>query len=435
MIKIKGHVQLKEESEIHYEEIIGQIARDAAYGTYQEFPESLAKKLIDFRDYVKVENAEPLEGQTNIFSFEISISQKIFPIDEGGIQHFISTAAGDLFEGDTPDKDIVKIEVDSIDWETMKSGASDNIKRIRSKFNLNGFEPLMAFTFKPRFGLEIDEFIKISKQVLDTGFHIVEPDTRKILQNSEKAKFIEFAKNVCNLTVGNHTKAFSLNLSNRNNDIDEIVRELSEENSSPVVFKIDGGLDGLTLMQKAKSVNPNCIITCYPLLKNQFKSKIPTEFLNEATIYCGADIMYPSGRANIHDTVRSYGSTDRHAVNNSARRYTKYIDSGSFIPTVAGGITPAQLHIFYELYGPNIAFFLGGAVALHQDGPEHGARLCMNIIRHAVKYRQQHPTGEANDIPETLMNEIHGKYENMEYLSPSEFFKINSHINGYFRKA
>lgn len=435
MIKIKGLVQLKEESDIHYEEIIGQIARDAAYGTYQEFPESLAEKLIDFRDYVKVENAEPLEGETNSFSFEISISQKIFPIDEGGIQHFISTAVGDLFSGNTPNADIKKIVINSIDWETIKSNNSDNINRIRLKFNLVDLEPIMAFTFKPRFGLEIDEFIKISKQVLSAGFHIVEPDTRKILQNSEIEKFIEFAKNVRKLTVGSHTKAFSLNLSNRNHDIDEIVCKLSRENISPIVIKIDGGLDGLTLMQKAKSSNPDCIITCYPLLKNQFMSKIPTEFLNEATIYCGADIMYPSGRANIHDSVRSYGSTERHYVNNSARRYAQFIRSGTFIPTVAGGVTPAQLHIFYELYGPKIAFFLGGAVALHQDGPEHGASLCMNIIRHAVKFRQQHPTGEAEDIPEKLMNEIYSKYKSMEYLSPSEFFKTNPHINGYFRKA
>lgn len=434
MIKIKGLMQLKEESKIHYEEIIGQIARDAAYGTYHELPNNLAEKLIDFRDYAKVENAEPLEGKTNIFSFEISISQEIFPIDEGGIQHFISTAVGDLFSGNTPNKDIEKIVINSIDWETIKSNNSDNINIIRSKFNLENLEPLMAFTFKPRFGLNTDDFIEISKQVFCAGFHIVEPDTRKILLNSEKEKFIEFAKDLNQLSC-KHTKAFSLNLSNRINDVDEIIRKLSSDNSSPIVVKIDGSLDGLTLMQKAKATNPDCIITCYPLLKNQFKSKIPTDFLNQATVFCGADIMYPSGRANIHDTVRNYGSTERHAINNSARRYAKYIESGTFIPTVAGGVTPAQLHIFYELYGPNIAFFLGGAVALHQDGPEHGARLCMNIIHHAVEYRQQHLTGEAEDISEKLMNEIHTKYESMEYFSPREFFKSYPHINGYFRKA
>ncbi len=449
MIQINGTIQLKKDSKTHYEDIIGQIARDATYGTYKEFPEFFSSLLDNYDKYVDIKNVEPIEDKDDTFSFEIHISTDIFPIDEGGIQHFISSVSGDYFNMQTKDNDIKEIKISSINWEEInQNNKAENIQRIRNKFNLNELEPLMAFTFKPRFGLNTKDFIEISKGVFKEGFHIVEPDTRKILLNKEKYEFIAFAKRLEEHTHRKHKHAFSLNLSNRIDDIDEIITLLSEGNQSPVVIKIDGGLDGLSLMQKAKKTNSDCIITCYPLLKNQLNNKVPTDFLNQATVYCGADIMYPGGRANLSSNVRSYDIGETHGINNSLRKYKQYIDSGTFIPTIAGGITPGQLHLFYELYGPKISFFLGGAVALHNDGPSAGAKLCKKIIDEAVIYRQKNPTGMPEDISEKLIEEICKKYNGIEeknckdlenhdrivYISPKVFFEENQHIRGYFKR-
>jgi ribulose 1,5-bisphosphate carboxylase large subunit-like protein len=306
-----------------------------------------------------------------------------------------------------------------------------NVERVRAAFNLDETEPLLGFSFKPRFGLGESDFFEITKDVLNSGFHIVEPDTRKMLVDSERESYLEFARELPGVTEPSKS-AFSLNLSGRTRDIEGIVSSLTRyrDRGWPIVMKIDGGLDGLSLMQRVKKVFPQSIITCYPLLKTILDGKVPKEFMNLALDFCGADVMYPSGRAVIAQEMRNYESEAQENISETYRRYTQFVKRGGFTPTVAGGITPGQLHIFYELYGPDVSFFLGGAVALHTEGPAAGAALCRNIIEHAMNFRVNHPDDDEKipNVRPSLFNEVRDKFPIGDYQSPSYFFAHNEDI-------
>ena len=71
--------------------------------------------------------------------------------------------------------------------------------------------------------------------------------------------------------------------------------------------------------------------------------------------------------------------------------------------SVAGGIYPGQLQAFYELLGPNTAWFLGGGVALHKDGPAAGAAMCVRIAREAVEKRVKAGANWAADLSGDVM--------------------------------
>jgi ribulose 1,5-bisphosphate carboxylase large subunit-like protein len=161
---------------------------------------------------------------------------------------------------------------------------------------------------------------------------------------------------------------------------------------------------------------------------------VPTDFLNLAFAASGADVMYPGGRAKIKDEERNYEAADQNLIEASRKKYRSHLDDLKFIPTVAGGITPGQLHIFYELYGPNVSFFLGGAVALHADGPGAGARLCKHILNFAADFRDRHPEAgqEIESIPASLQKEIAEKYGGRSYLEPSVFFDSNEGVVNKF---
>jgi len=433
MIEISGNLKFKEGTIGDYDQILEQICKDATYGTYLDFPQDISSLLTDYKSLYKIITTK--EESQNVYAFKIAINEKLFPLNQGGIQHFISTVAGDLLNFKLPNSSLESIKITDVSWESINKHQDNKIKDIRSKLYLNDNEPVLAFSFKPRFGLSTSDFIKISQDVLECGFHIVEADTRKILLDDDKTDFIEFAKNINSIIKAKQAVAFSLNLSNRTHDLEDILDELKDVD--PLIIKIDASLDGFTLMQRAKKKNENLIITCYPLLKNQLKEKIPSQFLNDVLAYCGADIVYPGGRANIKDQVRSYDAMGEYDINQSIRNYKQIVDNHQFIPTIAGGISPGQLHIFYELYGPDTFFFLGGAIALHKKGPRAGAQLCKNIINEAVSFRDNPKSGDVpHNISKTLILEIHDNYNGMdEYLSPMKFFEQNKTLKSYFSES
>jgi hypothetical protein len=67
------------------------------------------------------------------------------------------------------------------------------------------------------------------------------------------------------------------------------------------------------------------------------------------------------------------------------------------------------LHAAYEMLGPDVAYFLGGAIALHPKGHKAGARLCVNILDEARKlaeYAKKKHKGSGDPLNETLITEI-----------------------------
>ncbi|MGJ3501940.1 hypothetical protein, partial [Piscirickettsia salmonis] len=109
------------------------------------------------------------------------------------------------------------------------------------------------------------------------------------------------------------------------------------------------------------------------------------------------------------------------------KQYNNYYEEYGFTPTITGGVTPGLIHLYYELYGPFVSFFLGGAVLLHKGGVEKGAKICAKIIEHSVGQRSKVSCfSKVKPLDEALVKEIKDAYVNSEYIIPREFIENNS---------
>jgi ribulose 1,5-bisphosphate carboxylase large subunit-like protein len=101
------------------------------------------------------------------------------------------------------------------------------------------------------------------------------------------------------------------------------------------------------------------------------------------------------------------------------------------MPTIAAGVHPGQLQAFYELVGPKVAYFLGGAVALHPEGHVAGAKLCVEVLEAAInRATAAASSGDdyAQDLPTRLLARVEQtRYPRTElnYFSPARIFGGN----------
>jgi ribulose 1,5-bisphosphate carboxylase large subunit-like protein len=102
--------------------------------------------------------------------------------------------------------------------------------------------------------------------------------------------------------------------------------------------------------------------------------------------------------------------------------------------SIAGGIYPGQLQAFYELLGPDVAWFLGGGVALHKDGPAAGAQLCVNVAKESAERKNRAGNNWSDDLSKTLSAQTDSMFsdrsmlaeEQLRYVSPKE------HLSGIY---
>jgi ribulose 1,5-bisphosphate carboxylase large subunit-like protein len=292
----------------------------------------------------------------------------------------------------------------------------------------------MAFSLKPRVGLTFDETRHIALEVLAAGFNIVELDARNLaLRSTPLEKWIELGKEAAQ--VGWHVTAFSPNLSIPAPQLLDVVARWTAEIAplGPPVVKIDGGLDGLSSLQAVRlglSGGQSPYITTYPILRHQLSSAIGDSTWVDLLSLSGADIVYPGGRPTFPDERRPVWGSHVQGWSRAARVYDDIISRGWPMPTIAGGVHPGQLQAFYELVGPKVAYFLGGAVALHPDGPVEGAKLCVEVLEAAIGLaREASASGDdcADDLPNRLLRKVERtRYPKtvLNYFSPANIFSV-----------
>jgi hypothetical protein len=167
--------------------------------------------------------------------------------------------------------------------------------------------------------------------------------------------------------------------------------------------------------------------------------RVPRDFFNDALVESGVSIMYPGGRPDLGSQVRVLGADSPAQLINAIRRYRRIADAGRSVPTIAGGVHTGELHAFYELLGPQVAYFLGGAVALHRDGPQAGAELCAEVFRFAREAREREPDGSVRDLPNHLIEGIERMYgsdannPNYPYLSPVDLIGGGTFLQSWFQ--
>lgn len=396
-ITINGLIELSEESSNTIDNVFQSLRQNILAGSFDNYSKEIVDSLsLDVRHTLDPRRSENkfthIRGKE--YFFELNIPSRYFPIDAGGDVHLVDSVVGDMFS--FSNASIKRIHINDIQWQELEHNLV--LKRtqpcsIRSKFKLDDFTPLLGFSVKPRLGLKNEDFSNQCLEAAKLGFNIVEPDTRKMLLSPYDLEWhIDLACQVAELKKprGN-VSAYSVNLSNYSGDIQAAVEKLSDSISSyPVTVKIDAGLDAISKIKKVKEVNPDVIVTSYPLIKRALSQRIPDVFFDKFLSQCGVDIMYPGGFVALPGNKRHYNATeDITLLAESINRYTSHVHNSHFIPTISGGVSTGLLHLYYELYGPKVGFFLGGAVATNKKGVEVGAALCMKVLDHAIAHRKK----------------------------------------------
>jgi ribulose 1,5-bisphosphate carboxylase large subunit-like protein len=429
--------------------VVSQVRSDALFGTFADLDDAYWEKRMEraatsLSEAVLLGEAEndPQSGLKR-YLFEIKLNAELFPARYGGLQHLFGIIAGDLLQFTLPPITIKHIEIIELHFDdkwladhvaAYRGDKANCISEVRERFNLENGMPFLAFSFKPRVGFRLDTFEEIATEVLRKGFNLVEVDTRFLARDADQfATLRNIAASVAD-KVKDHVARISLNMSLPPDLMLSEAARLCSEITPPIVLKIDGGLDGLSGLQalrradfRDENKNPP-IVTCYPLLRGTLARFVPRERFNDALAMSGADIMYPGGRPDLGTMIRSIEGQGQQGQVQAVERYRSIVRAGAPMPTIAGGIYAGQLQAFYELLGPDVAWFLGGGVALHKDGPAAGAETCVRIAKESAEKRIKAGRNWADDLGGKLPEDCQHMYsgtsalpaDQLQYVSPKE---------------
>jgi ribulose 1,5-bisphosphate carboxylase large subunit-like protein len=428
-------------SEDAVEASINQCVSDAVEGSFDEYPRHL-QSMLRLRGRRIADDSKEFPTHREI-RFSFGLPADMFPVDSGGLQLLVNLLAGDMFPTEVLGCRWSNVRVHTVELplelhelavRSFRRNAH-TVDAIRSSFRLPAKRPLLAFSLKPRVGLTFAETRNLTLGVLKAGFNIVELDARNLaLRSAPIEEWINLGVEAAQ--IGTHVTAFAPNLSIPAPQLLEKaaawVAAVSEH--GPPVIKVDGGLDGLSSLQAirlALGEGSSPIVTCYPILRNQLTSAVGDLTWVEFLSLSGADIIYPGGRPTFPNERRPVWGSHVDGWSRAARVYDDMISRQWPMPTIAGGVHPGHLHACYELLGPKVAYFLGGAVALHPQSPVHGARLCVEVLENAISLAAEaESSGDdyAEDLPTRLLRKVEEtRYPKtlLNYFSPANIFGAN----------
>jgi ribulose 1,5-bisphosphate carboxylase large subunit-like protein len=414
---------------------VDQVREDALYGTYGKLDGDYwrTRMSLDPKDLSEAEVIDKAnEDGSDGYEFELRLNSELFSPSMGGASHLFGMLAGDLLRFSLPPIEVKSWRVKDItfptDWEAKEFDAfranhiANNIRDVRGAFKLGDGVPLLAFSFKPRVGFDLRSLEQTALAVLSAGFNIVELDTRYLPLDIEMLNdLIKISSHLPEKL--RHVGRLSLNLSMRPDLAVAAAETLCSDTYLPAIFKIDGGFNGFGVVQsiRAKGLRDGRkagpIITCYPLMQNALLRYIPADQYITRLAASGIDIIYPGGRPDVGRMARSLEGAGPNNHVTPVNRYKRLMHKGWPMLSIAGGIYPGQLQAFYELLGPDVAWFLGGGVALHKAGPAAGAALCVKIANDAVEKRTKAGRDWASDISEKLSDQADEMFQDRSALS------------------
>jgi hypothetical protein len=420
---------------------VDQIKNDALYGTYGTLDAQYWHDRMEFRPESLAEAeiiGEPQEigGGLAAYEFELRLASALLPPEMGGAPHLFGMLAGDLLRFTLPPITLHDWKVKEIifppEWEAAESEAfrsnsiANDIRSVRTAFKLQSGMPLLAFSFKPRAGFTLKGLEEVTTEVLGAGFNVVELDTRHLALNEVRLKeLVELSSRIPD-KFPRHKGRLSLNLSMRSDLAIEAAETLCRETPFPTILKIDGGFNGFASVQSIRGQKlrdgrkSGPVLTCYPLMQNALLRYVPADQYVMSLAASGVDIIYPGGRPDIGGMVRSLEGAGRGNQVAPINRYRRLTQKGWPMLSTAGGIYPGQLQAFYELLGPDVAWFLGGGVALHKDGPRAGAELCVRIAKEAAERRARAGKEWSDDITEALSEQADDMFKDKTMLSDDQ---------------
>jgi ribulose 1,5-bisphosphate carboxylase large subunit-like protein len=429
---------------------IRQCVADAVEGSFFHYPRHL-KKMVRLKAKSAKFDSTPAGDHTEV-EFTLQLPEKLFPVRGGGLQHLVNLLAGDMFPSEVSGCRWSELKVSNVDLpDHMQEEAinefrarAHDIASIRARFALADNRPLLAFSLKPRVGPTFDEMRRMTLDVLEAGFNVVELDARhNALYSATVEQWVTLGREAAQ--VGDHKTAFSPNLTVSGPQLVDIAAQWIEEVSplGPAVIKVDGGLDGLTNLQSIRTrlnAPSGPIVTTYPILRHQFASVIGQDTWTNMLALSGADVIYPGGRPTFpHERRPVWGAHQTDWIR-AAERYDAMVQRGWPMPTIAGGVHPGHLHACYELLGPKVAYFLGGAVALHPKSVRDGAELCVAVLDNAVDLAEEAREAQrpfAKNLPTRLLKRLEdARYPSTgeDYFPPSTIFNGDEHPHTFYNR-
>ncbi|GMV04424.1 MAG: hypothetical protein AMXMBFR53_07040 [Gemmatimonadota bacterium] len=431
---------------------IHRFAADAVFGSFGDFSPDYFRDDMWETAPKKLLSLEVDSGADGSLAFAVGFPDDLLGPTGGAYQHLVGILAGDVFDGQIPGLtarwSIVDVSLSgklrsAIDSE-FGGPVSHSADSVREAFGLEDYEPLLAFSLKPRFGLTRDAVKDLVLGVLGAGFHIVEFDTRCLSTIEGDVGFLGDLAERAAVAVPERTTRLSLNVSGPTALAEPVLEALRRAHDPPYVLKVDGGLDGISALQHVRrtqdAVGWRPILTCYPLLRRALEGRVPPQLFVEALTHSGADIIYPGGRPSFTEGIRNLWAEEPDNLIRAVSRYHELCRAGRPMPTIAGGVYLGEVHAYLDILGPNVPLFLGGAIALHREGPIEGARLCRKVVDAVVDARVRDPGAAATpDLSDKLTAAIEGAYASSEnhpdqfrYVSPTQILKQTKHLKSWF---
>jgi ribulose 1,5-bisphosphate carboxylase large subunit-like protein len=396
----------KELSPTEADQHINLFRQDAQYGTFGSIPENAFRSHEAYEHFCKERDAVDVQPEYDAASlrkgdlrFCLSLPAALFDDEFIGVQRLVHFLCGDLFERAFLVGTGANILVDRVDVPDLPrvtaSGAELGWKaeEILKRFQTEG-RPLLAFSMKPRSGLTKADYLHLVNEALSEGrgVDIVEMDTRDFARTpSEYLGFVEpLATAACN-----SGGIFSPNLSGPRDGLLDVIKLLTDRAAKinrPAVVKVDVSLDGLSTMQWVRRTClsegiPQPVITTYPSLTYVLGSRIGGDTLFRLASMAGSDVIYPGGQPKLRADLTPDIAADVN-LQKAKRRYEVIVKAGRPMPTIAGGIHVGLLHAYYALFGPAVAYFIGGGISLARGGVSAGACACRQVLEKAVAFRK-----------------------------------------------
>lgn len=276
------------------------MARDMSWGTFVENL-SAAEATCEEGASTRWKATEPNitnvpNGRADDQQFTLSFPDDNFNFERESVDHFVGVVAGDAILN----PNLASLEVDDFEFTTDLLYANfpgpsvgiDGIYEDLLQPTLNGaHRPIVAFTIKPRLGLNVDDIARIFEAAAVSGIDIVEDDERLI--DPASCPFPDRVKAISKIQE-QYAALYSVNITA---DSQGALKKLDfcADNGIRMV-KLDVLVCGFETLRKVawhvqQHHGSRIAITVYPDAYRAYR-RLSRKFILKLSRLCGADIIY-----------------------------------------------------------------------------------------------------------------------------------------------
>lgn len=387
-------------------EIKKLMVRDSSWGTFIEDLYA-AKEACNGDAIGRWKSTEPklvnlTDGRFEDKRFSLTFPKENFDFPKEGIDHFISTIAGDIILNPS----IKHIDVEDFNFKNPKlyeyfpgpNVGIDQLYDVLLKKTLKDCKrPILAFTVKPRLGLNVKDYKSLFIQAAKGGVDIVEDDERLI--DPPHCPFQERIDAITKIHDSFET-VYSVNITGPYEDAISRLDYAASKGIKMVKFDVLASsfeiLRRIALHIKNK-YDSSIAITVYPDAYRAYR-RLSRKFILKMSRLCGADIIY-AGSPNWARYEKEGGPLESsiEPIHTMHRILSEKIDNAHHIketlPTITNDQHPSRAEIittFLRKHYKNhvkYAFFVGGGISGFPAPLINAVSEWLKCIEHAATYK------------------------------------------------